>query len=710
MNLKHIKIIAAELNLSERQVENTINLLTEGATIPFISRYRKEVTGTLDEIQISDINTLSDKLAELEKRRESILSAIEKQGKLTDDLKNKIEATYDISELEDLYLPYKQKKKTRAIKAKEKGLEPLAKIIFIQNINDVESEALKYVNDEVETVKDALQGARDIIAEEINENKKARDAVRREFNYSATVKSTVVKTKKDEAVKFRDYFEFEESLKKIPSHRLLAVYRGVNEGFLRVKIHPNEDKVLEKLDRIFLKGDTEATDQVESAIDDAYKRLLLPSIENEFSNAAKEKADKEAIKVFADNLRQLLLAAPLGEKRILAIDPAFRTGCKTVCLDEHGNLLHNETIYPHPPQKETFQAGKKLASLVNAYNIEAIAIGNGTASRETEQLVRQKVRFDRELKVFVVSEDGASVYSASKIAREEFPTYDVTVRGAVSIGRRLADPLSELVKIDPKSIGVGQYQHDVNQKELQKSLDIVVESCVNAVGVDLNTAGKHLLNYVSGLGGQLAQNIVDYRTENGAFKSRKELKKVKRLGEKAYEQCAGFLRIRDAENPLDNTAVHPEAYHIVQKMAKDNGVSISDLIQSAQYRKKVNLKNYISDTIGLPTLTDIMKELEKPGRDPRQQAKVFEFSKDVFTVDDLRVGMILPGIITNITNFGAFVDVGVKQDGLVHISHLKNAYVSNPADVVKLHQHVQVKVISIDLIRKRIGLSMKEAE
>ncbi len=710
MNSKHFKIIATKLNISESQVENTFNLLVGGATIPFISRYRKEVTGTLDEIQVADIKELSDKLSELEKRRESILTTIEKQGQLTDNLKAKIEATYDNAELEDLYLPYKQKKKTRAVKAKEKGLEPLAKVIFIQNINDTESEALKYLNDEVETVEDALQGARDIIAEEINETKQARDAVRREFNYSGTVKAVVVKTKKEEAIKFKDYFEFEESLKKIPSHRLLAVYRGVNEGFLRVKIHPDEEKVLEKLDRIFLKGDTEATDQVELAIDDAYKRLLLPSIENEFSNSAKEKADQEAIKVFADNLRQLLLAAPLGEKRILAIDPAFRTGCKVVCLDEYGTLLHNETIYPHPPQKDTFQAGKKLASLVNAYNIETIAIGNGTASRETEQFVRQKVRFDRELKVFVVSEDGASVYSASKIAREEFPTYDVTVRGAVSIGRRLADPLSELVKIDPKSIGVGQYQHDVNQKELQKSLDVVVESCVNAVGVNLNTAGKYLLNYVSGLGEQLAQNIVDYRTENGAFKSRKELKKVKRLGNKAYEQSAGFLRIRDAKNPLDNTSVHPEAYHIVQQMAKDHKVDINEFIQTSDIRKKIKLQDYTGDTIGLPTLTDIMKELEKPGRDPRKQAKVFEFSKDVFTVDDLIVGMVLPGIVTNITNFGAFVDVGVKQDGLVHISHLKDAYVSNPADVVKLHQHVQVKVLSIDLVRKRLGLSMKEAE
>jgi uncharacterized protein len=710
MKSEHIKIISVELNLTQRQVENTLILLSEGATIPFISRYRKEMTGTLDEVQIADIKNSASKLDELEKRRESILNSIEQQGKLSDDLKKKIEATYDITVLEDLYLPYKQKKKTKAGIAKEKGLEPLAKIIFLQNLNDIESEALKYLTDELETIEDALQGARDIIAEEINESQKARDAVRREFKYSAVVQASVIKAKKEQAGKYKDYFEFEEPLNKIPSHRLLAVFRGVNEGFLRVKIHPDEDKVLEKLAGIFLRGETESVDQVEMAIEEAYKRLLLPSIENEFTKAAKEKADIEAINVFADNLRQLLLAAPLGEKRILAIDPAYRTGCKIVCIDEHGNLLHNETIYPHPPQKETVQSGKKLASLVNAYKIDAIAIGNGTASRETEDFVRQKVRFDRDLKVFVVSEDGASVYSASKIAREEFPNYDVTVRGAVSIGRRLADPLSELVKIDPKSIGVGQYQHDVDQKELQNSLDRVVESCVNAVGVDLNTAGKYLLTYVSGLGEQLAQNIVDYRTENGAFKSRAQLKKVKRLGDKAFEQAAGFLRIRNAENPLDNTAVHPEAYPIVQKMAKDLSVEVNDLIQSAELRQKIELKKYVNDSVGLPTLTDIMKELEKPGRDPREQAKVFEFSNEVFTVDDLKIGMILPGIITNITNFGVFVDVGVKQDGLVHISHLKNAYVSNPSDVVKLHQQVKVKVISIDSIRKRIGLSMKEAE
>ena len=708
MNTEHFKRIAETLNISPKQVENTVSLLSEGATVPFISRYRKEMTGSLDEVQISEIKNLSEKFEELEKRRESILLAIEKQGKLTDELKKKIKAAYDFAELEDLYLPYKQKKKTRAVKAKEKGLEPLAKIIFKQNTNDLENEALKFLNDEVETVEDALQGARDIIAEQINEDKRARDAVRREFKYSAKVYASLIKSKKEEAAKYEDYFEFEEALNKIPSHRLLAVFRGAKEGFLRVKIHPDENKALEKLDRIFLKGDTGATAAVQDAIDDAYKRLLLPSIENEFAKSAKEKADAEAIKVFAENLRQLLLSPPLGEKRILAVDPGYRTGCKVVCLDEHGNLLHNETIYPHPPQKETFQAAKKIASLVNSYQIEAIAIGNGTASRETEQFIKQKVRYDRDVKVFVVSEDGASVYSASKVAREEFPDYDVTVRGAVSIGRRLADPLAELVKIDPKSIGVGQYQHDVDQKELQKSLDTVTESCVNSVGVDLNTASKHLLTYVSGLGAQLAQNVVDYRTENGSFKSRKELKKVKRLGDKAFEQAAGFLRIRNAENPLDNTAVHPESYHIVEKMAKDNNVSLEEFIASAEIRKKIDLKNYISDTVGLPTLTDIMKELEKPGRDPRQQAKVFEFSKDVFTVDDLKIGMVLPGIVTNITNFGAFVDIGVKQDGLVHISNIKNEFIKNPADVLKLHQHVQVKVISIDLVRKRIGLSMKD--
>jgi uncharacterized protein len=708
MKREHLDIISEKLNITFKQSENTISLLAEGATIPFISRYRKEMTGSLDEIIVSEIKSLYEKLSELEKRKESILASIEKQGKLSDELKKKIDSTYDANELEDLYLPYKQKKKTRAVKAKEKGLEPLAKILFKQNLNDIESEALKYISDDVGSVEDALQGARDIIAEQVNEDKKARDAVRREFSYSAVLKSDLIKTKKEEAGKYEDYFEFQEALKKIPSHRLLAVYRGVKEGFLRMKIVPDEEKALDKLDKLFVYGNTESTEQVEIAVEDAYKRLLLPSIENEFAKAAKEKADAEAINVFTENLRQLLLSPPLGEKRILAIDPAYRTGCKIVCLDENGNLLHNETIYPHPPQKETFQAAKKVSSLVNSYNIEAIAIGNGTASRETEHFVRQKVRFDRDIKVFVVSEDGASVYSASKIAREEFPEYDVTVRGAVSIGRRLADPLSELVKIDPKSIGVGQYQHDVDQKELQKSLDAVVESCVNAVGVDLNTSGKQLLTYVSGLGEQTAQNIIDYRKEHGAFKSRKEIKKVKRLGDKAFEQCAGFLRIRDASNPLDNTAVHPESYHVVEKMAKDKGLDVKELIQSNDVRKNIELKSYITGKTGLPTLNDIMDELEKPGRDPRKQAKVFEFSKDVYSVDDLSVGMVLPGIVTNVTNFGAFVDIGIKQQGLVHISNLKNEFVKNPADVVKLHQHVKVKVISIDLARGRIGLSMKD--
>ncbi len=708
MNPKHIEIISSQLGILPKQVESTLKLVAEGATIPFISRYRKEMTGSLDEVFIAKIKDSAEKLEEIEKRKESILNAIQKQDKLTDDLKTKIEASYHLAELEDLYLPYKQKKKTRAVKAKENGLEPLANIIFKQNINHIETEALKYLNDNVTSVEDALQGARDIIAEDINEDKRARDAVRREFDFSAKIVSNVIKSKKEEAVKYEDYFEFEEPLKKIPSHRLLAIFRGINEGFLTGKIYPDEEKALEKIDKLFLKGNTEASKQVEIAIEDSYKRLLLPSIENEYTAISKEKADLEAIKVFADNLRQLLLSPPLGEKRILAIDPAYRTGCKLVCLDEHGNLLHNETIYPHPPQKETFQAANKISHLINTYKIDAVAIGNGTASRETEQFVKQKIRFDRDVKVFVVSEDGASVYSASKVARDEFPQYDVTVRGAVSIGRRLADPLAELVKIDPKSIGVGQYQHDVNQKELQKSLDAVVESCVNAVGVDLNTSSKQLLTYVSGLGEQLAQNIVDYRKEHGAFKSRKEVLKVKRMGEKAFEQCAGFLRIRDAANPLDYTAVHPESYHIVEKMAKDTGTSVNEFILNQDLRKSIDLKKYTSEKVGLPTLTDILNELEKPGRDPRQQAKVFEFSPDVFTVDDLKIGMELPGIVTNITNFGAFVDIGVKQDGLVHISNIRNEFVKNPADVLKLHQHVKVKVIDIDLIKKRIGLSMKD--
>lgn len=708
MLTKHKELIASELNITGKQVENTVELFTEGATVPFISRYRKEITGSLDEIQITKIKELSEKFNEIEKRKESIISAIEKQGKLTEKLRTKIGEIYNLTELEDLYLPYKLKRKTRAVKAREKGLESLADIILLQNENNIISAASRFLNNKVQNVEDALQGARDIIAEKINENKTARDIVRREFEYSAVIKSKVVKSKKEDAGKYKDYFDYEESLRRIPSHRLLAVRRGENEGFLSVSVSPNIEIVLLKLKIFFIKRNTEASQEVDIALVDAYKRLLKPSIENEFSKISKEKADIEAINVFADNLRQLLLAAPLGEKRILAIDPGFRTGCKIVCLDKNGNLLHNETIFPHPPYKDTFQASRKIASLVRTYKIEAVAIGNGTASRETENFIRNKVRFENDIKVFVVSEDGASVYSASKVARAEFPQYDVTVRGAVSIGRRLSDPLAELVKIDPKSIGVGQYQHDVDQKLLQKSLDNVVESCVNAVGVDLNTASKHLLIYVSGLAEKLAQNIIDYRKENGAFKSRKQLKNIKRLGSKTYEQCAGFLRISKGENPLDNTAVHPESYNIVEKMASDLAVDINEFIKNSELKKQINLQKYINKKVGIPTLKDIMNELEKHGRDPRQQIKVFEFSSEVHKIGDLTEGMILPGIITNITNFGAFVDVGVKQDGLVHISHLKNAFVSNPHDVVKLHQHVKVKVLSVDAQRKRIGLSMKD--
>ncbi len=708
MNNKHVEIIARSLGITQKQVSNTMSLLDEGATIPFISRYRKELTGSLDEVQVASVRDLYEQYTELEKRRESIIKSIEKQDKLTDELLNKINATYNITELEDLYLPYKVKKKTKAVVAKEKGLEPLALEILKQTNIDVDDFALKFVNDAVPNTDEALQGARDIIAEIINEDTKARDIVRLEFKRSALVSSKVVNSKKEEAAKYADYFEFDEPLAKIPSHRLMAILRAEREGFLRVKINPEAEFTVEKLQRIYVKGKNSASKQVGEAIEDSYKRLLESSIETEYRNLAKEKADKEAIDVFSQNLRQLLLASPLGEKRILALDPGFRTGCKVVCLDSHGTLLHNETIYPHAPQNETLLAAKKISSLVNAYQIEAIAIGNGTAGRETEYFIRSVVRYDKEIQVFVVSEDGASVYSASKVAREEFPEYDVTVRGAVSIGRRLSDPLAELVKIDPKSIGVGQYQHDVDQKMLQKSLDTVVESCVNTVGVDLNTAGKYLLNYVSGLGAQLAQNIVDYRNEAGGFKSRSELKKVKRLGDKAFEQSAGFLRIRNAKNPLDNTSVHPESYYIVEKMAKSCGAGIKEFIEKPELRKQINLNLFIDDKIGLPTLKDIMTELDKPGRDPREQIKIFEFSKDVYKIDDLKTGMVLPGIITNITNFGAFVDVGVKQDGLVHISQLADKFVSNPNDVVKLHQHVKVRVVEIDTERKRIQLTMKD--
>lgn len=699
------KLIATEINVSEKQVASTISLLDEGATIPFISRYRKEMTGSLDEVAIGTIKERYEKLQEIQKRRETILNTIEEQGQLTDELKAKIEATWDVNELEDIYLPYKPKRKTRAVKAKERGLEPLSDIIMQQRDNDLESKALAFINDEVPDVEAALQGARDIIAEYINEHLTAREIVRSVFERGAVIKSRLVKGKEEEAAKYRDYFEFEEPVKRCPSHRLLAMRRGEKEGFLKVTVTPESEPAIERLNRFFVRGRTAASEQVSMAIEDAYKRLLEPSIENEVAAATRERAETEAIRVFAANLRQLLLSPPLGQKRVLAIDPGFRTGCKVVCMDAQGKLLHNENIYPHAPQNEYKQAIRKIESLVDAYKIEAIAIGNGTASRETESLIRN-IRFNRDLQVFVVSEDGASVYSASKTARDEFPDYDVTVRGAVSIGRRLMDPLAELVKIDPKSIGVGQYQHDVDQNRLKGSLDQVVESCVNLVGVELNTASQHLLTYVSGLGPQLAKNIVEFRAENGPFSSRKELSKVPRLGAKAFEQCAGFLRIAGAKNPLDNSAVHPESYPIVEKMAADLQCSVAELISNKEILTKIELKKYVSEKVGMPTLTDIKSELEKPGRDPRKIIKVFEFSPDVRSIDDLKQGMVLPGIVTNITNFGAFVDVGVKQDGLVHISQLADRYVSDPNEVVSLHQHVQVKVLEVDVQRKRIQLTM----
>jgi len=706
---KHVELISAELNIPSRGVANTIKLLDEGATIPFISRYRKEMTGNLDETQITAIRDLSVKYVELDKRKETILSTIEEQGKLTEELRARIISCYNPTELEDIYLPYKPKRRTKATIAKEKGLEPLAQIIYKQQERNILAKAESFINDKVADANEALAGARDIIAEWISEDEKARNIARRHFRKSAIIRSKVVKGKETEGIKYSDYFSWEEEVKRCASHRFLAMRRGQDEGYLRVNIAPPADQVIEELERVFIRSNGEAAEQLRLALTDSYKRLIEPSIENEFTSELKEKADDEAIRVFAENLRQLLLSPPLGQKSVLAIDPGYRTGCKVVCLDQQGNLIHNETIFPHPPQNEQGKAMSKISALVDTYKVEAIAIGNGTASRETEALIK-RIRFNRDVKVFVVSEDGASVYSASPVAREEFPEYDVTVRGAVSIGRRLMDPLAELVKIDPKSIGVGQYQHDVDQAKLKGSLDQVVESCVNHVGVHLNTASKHLLTYVSGLGPQLAKNIVEYRAQNGAFKSRDELKRVPRLGEKAFEQCAGFLRIAEAENPLDNTAVHPESYHIVEKMAADLGCSVVDLINNEELRTKINLEKYVTNKVGLPTLNDIMQELSKPGRDPRKAIKVFEFADGIFSIDDLKPGMVLPGIVTNITNFGVFVDIGVKQDGLVHISQLANRYVSNPLDVVKLHQHVKVKVLEVDIPRKRIQLSMKEVE
>lgn len=703
------QMIATALKLPVHRVENTLKLLQGGATIPFISRYRKEATGGLDEVQIGDIHTRYEKLCELAKRKETVLSTIEEQGKLTDTLRERISNCWDATELEDIYLPFKPKRKTRAEAARQKGLEPLAMLLLMQRENNLSARVRQFVKGDVKDEEDALKGARDIIAEQVNEDERARNLIRNQFSRQAMITSKVVKGKEKEeaALKYRDYFDFSEPLKKCTSHRLLAIRRGETEGILKVSITPDDESACtERLERQYVHGNGECSAQVAEAVNDAYKRLLKPAIETEFSALSKEKADEEAIRVFAENLRQLLLAPPLGQKRTMGIDPGYRTGCKVVCLDAQGTLLHNEAIYPHPPKSETALAGRKLVKLVEQYKIEAIAIGNGTASRETERFVTSQ-RYDREVQVFVVSEDGASIYSASKIARDEFPEYDVTVRGAVSIGRRLMDPLAELVKIDAKSIGVGQYQHDVDQSKLKASLDQTVESCVNLVGVNVNTASKHLLTYVSGLGPTLAQNIVDYRTENGAFHSRKELLKVPRMGAKAFEQCAGFLRIPQADNPLDNSAVHPESYAIVEKMAKDLKCSVADLIKNKELRSQIDIKNYVTDTVGLPTLTDILQELDKPGRDPRQKIQVFEFDKNVQTIDDLREGMELPGIINNITNFGCFVDIGIKENGLVHISQLADKFVSDPTTVVSMHQHVRVRVLSIDDERKRIQLTMK---
>lgn len=703
------RMISDALKLPEHRVQNTLKLLLDGATIPFISRYRKEATGGMDEVQISEINARYEKLCELAKRKETILSTIGELGKLTPELSKRIADCWEGTELEDIYLPYKPKRKTRAEIARQKGLEPLAVLLLMQRENNLAAKARAFVKGDVKDEEDALKGARDIIAEQVSEDERARNQIRRQFERQGVITAKVVKGKEGDeaAAKYRDYFDFSEPLKRCTSHRLLAIRRGEKEGILKVSITPaDETECDERLERLFVKTNNECAHQVAEAVNDAYKRLLKPSIETEYAAISKEKADDEAIRVFAGNLRQLLLAPPLGQKRVMGIDPGFRTGCKVVCLDAQGALLHNEAIYPHPPKSEYKQAARKLTQLVEQYKIEAIAIGNGTASRETEQFVTSQ-RYDREIQVFVVSEDGASIYSASKTAREEFPDYDVTVRGAVSIGRRLIDPLAELVKIDPKSIGVGQYQHDVDQSKLKASLDQTVESCVNLVGVNVNTASKHLLTYVSGLGAALAQNIVDYRTENGAFRSRRELLKVPRMGAKAFEQCAGFLRIPGAENPLDNSAVHPESYSVVERMAKDLGCSVTDLIKDKELRSRIKIENYITDSVGLPTLTDIMQELDKPGRDPRRKIEMFEFDKNVRTLDDLQEGMELPGIVTNITNFGCFVDIGIKENGLVHVSQLADRFISDPSTVVSIHQHVRVRVMSIDRERKRIQLTMK---
>jgi len=711
MEQKYIQQIAGKLNLSVKQVGSVDQLQSEGATIPFMARYRKEVTGNLDEVEIGNIVEEISYFKELDKRKETVLKTIEEQGKLTPGLKKRIDDCFSATELEDIYLPYKPKRKTRATQAMEKGLEPLARIIFEQADLNVEEEAAKFIKEEVKDTKEALQGARDIIAEWISESEQARAKVRQLFSETAMLSSKVLTTKKDEeeAQKYRDYFEFSEPLSQSPSHRLLAIRRGEKEGFLMMDISIEKAMAVEELERLFVKAYNPAATEVKKAVEDCYNRLLKSSIENEFRLLSKNKADEEAIHVFTENLRQLLLASPLGSKKVLALDPGYRTGCKVVCLDEQGNLVYNTAIYPHPPQNQRQESVAEIKHLISKYDIEAIGVGNGTAGRETEQLVRS-IDFGKPVSIFQVNESGASIYSASEVAREEFPDHDVTVRGAVSIGRRLLDPLSELVKIDPKSIGVGQYQHDVNQTKLKQGLDRVVESAVNFVGVDVNTASKHLLQYVSGISSTLANNIVQYRLQNGAFKSREELRKVPLMGPKAFEQCAGFLRIPNAQNPLDNSSVHPESYSVVEQMAKDVQASLEELIKKSELRKQINKKKYISETIGEFTIEDILKELEKPGRDPRTQIEEFQFDATIKSIEDVKPGMTVPGIVTNITNFGAFVDIGVKQDGLVHVSQLANKFVSDPNEVVKLNQKVTVTVTEVDVNRKRIALTMKDSK
>lgn len=706
---KILAFVAGDTGISLKQTSATIKLLDEGATIPFISRYRKEATGGLDETQIQAIATAYEKAQELEKRKKHITETIAAQDKLTPELEKKIAECFDAQTLEDIYLPFKPKRRTKAEIAREKGLEPLARIIMAQNSDDVKRSAMRFVNDNVADTDEAIEGAADIIAEWISENQGVRNTVRNMFSREATVTCKVAKGKEEEAANYQNYFDFSAPLKRCGSHRILAMRRGEREGLLRVDISIPEEKILDRLSERLVKNDTESAQVVEKALTDSYKRLIKPSIENEFASFSKAEADDQAISLFAQNARQLLFAPPLGRKRILAIDPGYRTGCKVVCLDEQGNLLHNDTIYPTPPKSETALAAKKITHLIEVYKIDAIALGNGTASRETEHFL-SSLRYNRDVKVFVVSEDGASIYSASKLAREEFPDKDVTVRGAVSIGRRLLDPLAELVKIDPKSIGVGQYQHDVDQTKLKKSLEFTVESCVNSVGVNLNTASKELLTYVSGLGPQLAQNIVSYRADNGDFTTRKQLMKVPKLGPKAFEQCAGFLRIPDGENPLDNTAVHPENYRIVEQMAKDCKCTVTDLIKDKEKREKIDISRYVTAETGLPTLTDIMAELEKPGRDPRKGVAVMKFDENIKTFDDLTEGLVLKGIVTNITQFGVFVDIGIKENGLVHISELSDKFVSSASEVVKIHQQVTVKVKSIDRERRRIALTMKQIE